>query len=422
MTIHQSDTPQAEKAPGLGAFFVIWGGQAVSLIGSELVQFALLWTITERTGSGSMLALASAVAVLPKIVLAPVAGALVDRWNRRLVMIAADSFAGLVIAVLALALALDRFAIWMIFPAIFLRSIAGVFHWSAMQASTPLMVPDEHLGRVAGLNEVVNGLMSIAAPPLGALLIALLPLQSIFWIDVSTAALAVGTLLLVAIPQPDRPTIVEGKATVRAVLADLSTGFRFVWNWVGMRAVLLILLAVFVLIIPAINLVPLLVTGHFGGGVDGYAAMQTAFGVGLVVGGLVMSAWGGFKRHAVTMTGGFLAMGCFSLLIGFLPPSAFVIAVGAMGLFGLTNAAAVAAIHALLQTTVPHDLQGRVMSVMMSLTSTAVMIGLAAAGPISDLAGPQTWYLIGGAGTLAICLYALLTPAIIRMEDAAAAT
>ncbi|MBN1121041.1 MAG: MFS transporter [Anaerolineae bacterium] len=418
MTIHQHHTPQTEKAPGLGAFFVIWGGQAVSLIGSELVQFALIWTITEQTRSGALLALASAMAILPKIVLAPVAGALVDRWNRRVVMIAADSLAGLVIVALAAALTLDRFALWMIFPAMFLRAIAGVFHWSAMQASTPLMVPADHLGRVAGLNEVLNGLMSIAAPPLGALLIRLLPLQSIFLIDVSTAILAVGTLLVVTIPQPDRPTIAEGKATVRAVLADLFTGLRFVWNWVGMRGVLLILLAVFILIIPAINLVPLLVTEYFGADVDGYAAMQTAFGIGLVVGGLIMSAWGGFKRHAVTMVGGFLAMGGFSVLIGLLPSNALTIAIGAMGLFGLSNAVAVAAIHALLQTTVPHDLQGRVMSVMMSLTSTAVMIGMALAGPISDLVGPRAWYLIGGAGTLAICLYALLTPAIIKMEDA----
>ena len=152
MTDSSTEPRPARWAP---RFFAIWTGQAFSLLGSMLVQFALVWWLTQTTGSATVLAMATLVAVLPGIVIGPFAGALVDRWNRRLIMIVADSLIALVTLGLIFLYATGRMEVWHVYVAMFLRAALGGFHWPAMQSSTSLMVPKEHLARVAGLNQTM---------------------------------------------------------------------------------------------------------------------------------------------------------------------------------------------------------------------------------------------------------------------------
>ena len=144
-------------------FFPIWGAQLFSLLGSHLVGFALIWWLTKTTGSATILATASLVGLLPQVVLGPIAGTLVDRWNRRLVMIGADSVIALATIGIALLFWIGNIHIWQIYLLMFIRSVAGGFHFPAMQASTSLMVPNEHLARIQGLNSMVGGGMGRAA-------------------------------------------------------------------------------------------------------------------------------------------------------------------------------------------------------------------------------------------------------------------
>ena len=148
-------------------FFTIWGGQAFSLVGSALVRFALIWWLTAETESATVLTTATLVSMLPFIVLAPLSGALVDRWNRRRVMIISDALIALLTAVLAYLYWLDVVEIWHVYLVLFLRAFGDVFQSPAMQASTSLMVPRHHLTRVAGANDLLMGVVSIVAPPLG---------------------------------------------------------------------------------------------------------------------------------------------------------------------------------------------------------------------------------------------------------------
>ncbi len=149
-------------------FFLIWTGQAFSLLGSGLVQFALVWWLTRTTGSATVLAGATLAALLPEVFLGPFAGALVDRWNRRLVMIFADAAIALVTFGLVILFWQGNIQVWHVFVALFIRSLGGAFHWPAMQASTSLMVPDDQLARISGINQALRGGMNIIAPPLGA--------------------------------------------------------------------------------------------------------------------------------------------------------------------------------------------------------------------------------------------------------------
>ncbi|MHB1357795.1 MAG: MFS transporter, partial [Anaerolineae bacterium] len=173
----------------LRPFLTVWIGQAVSQFGSAVVQFALIWWLAELTSSATMLAYASIVGTLPYILVAPWAGALVDRWNRRTVMIVADGATAIFSAGLALLFFFKVALPWHIFLAMFLRSVGGVFQWPAMAASVPLMVPKGHLARVAGMNQTLQGVMAIVAPPIAAFLLLLLPMQGILLVDVSTALL-----------------------------------------------------------------------------------------------------------------------------------------------------------------------------------------------------------------------------------------
>jgi MFS transporter, DHA3 family, macrolide efflux protein len=238
-------------------FFTIWVGQAFSLFGSSLVQFALVWWITSTTGSATLLAVAALFAMLPQIVLGPFAGVLVDRWNRRRVMMVADGAIALVSLLLAVLFMMGRAEVWHVFLAMMLRSAGGAFHWPAMQASTSLMVPDQHLARVAGLNQMLAGLMGIIAPPMGALMLAWLPIGQVLLIDVVTAGIAVAFLAVVFIPQP--PVTSQEGFKPGTFLQDLSAGFRYLTNWRGMLVLCGIAMLVNFLVTPAFTLMPLLV-------------------------------------------------------------------------------------------------------------------------------------------------------------------
>ena len=184
-------------------FFTIWGGQALSILGSQLVQFALIWYLTIKTGSATVLATASLVGMLPNVVLGPFVGTLVDRWNRRKIMLLADTTVSLATVSLAILFALGAETIWYIYVVMFIRSLAGGFHSNAMNASTSLLVPVENLTRVQGINQMLNGGLNIISAPMGALLVEFLSMQTILAIDVVTALLAIIALILIQMPHPN---------------------------------------------------------------------------------------------------------------------------------------------------------------------------------------------------------------------------
>ena len=194
----------AESTPkSMRPFFTIWIGQMFSLLGSQLVQFALIWWLTQHTGSATGLAGAAIVGLVPQVILGPFGGPLIDRWNRKWTMILADGVVALSTGVLVYLFWTGAVEVWHIYAILFIRALGGSFHWPAMTASISLMVPQEHLTRVQGLNQILNGGLSIASAPLGALLISLLPMENVLMIDIVTAAIAMVTIAFVHVPQPE---------------------------------------------------------------------------------------------------------------------------------------------------------------------------------------------------------------------------
>lgn len=397
-------------------YYTIFAGQALSIFGSGLVQFALVWYLTQKTGSATILAFATLAAVLPETLLSPIAGTLVDRWNRRRIMIFADLFIAAATVALAVLFATGLIQVWHIYAILVIRAVGGIFHYSAMNASTALLVPSDQLQRVAGINQTLRASISIIAPPTGALLLGLLPLQGVMFIDVLTALIGITPLMFYMIPQPVREVDENGNHKT-SVLQDMKEGFVYILSWRGLMAVCILALMANFLLTPTGSLMPLLVTKHFGLGALQFGLMDSVFAFGMVCGGVALGVWGGFKKKIVTSMLGVIGIGLGVLIVGFTPANMFWLAVVGMTLSGVMNPITNGPLNAIIQSTVKPEMQGRVMGVIVSLATLMTPLSLAIAGPISDAIGIRTWYWISGLLCLLMGIGAFFTPVIMNVEN-----
>ena len=395
------------------SFAPVWVGQAFSLAGSKIVQFALVWWLTELTGSATVLATATMVAMVPEIILGPIAGAYVDRWNRKRVMIVADGLIALASLWLAYQFWAGTMQVWYVYVVMLVRSFGGMFHYPAMAASTTLMVPKKHLSRVAGANQTLNGTLSIVAPVLGALLMSVLELHFVMLVDVGTAALAVLPLIFVFIPQPEKN---ESSQTSISIWSDIKDAFHYLRGWKGMMAIIGLAMIFKIALTPAFSLIPLLVQDHFQGGAGEYSAIEAAAGVGILVGGLLISVWGGFKKKVYSFMLGLFGIGVGIFLLGLLPGGAIQSAVVVVFFIGFMIPIVDGPLMALLQSTIAPEMQGRVFSLAGSLFMLTSPIGLAIAGPVSDAFGLQIWYLVAGTLCAGCGVVGVMLPVIHSVE------
>jgi DHA3 family macrolide efflux protein-like MFS transporter len=406
-----------DNIPWKTRFFTIWGGQAISIIGSQLVQFALIWYLTVQTGSATVLATASLVGLLPNVILGPFIGTLVDRWDRRRIMLVSDTAITLVTIGLAVLFALDAVEVWHIYVAMFFRALFGSFHTNAMAASTSLMVPVEHLTRIQGFNQMLNGGLNVISAPLGALLLGVLPMQGILAIDVFSALFAIVPLLFTRIPQPDRHTGITEDDGQETIWQGVKSGLRYVISWPGLLIVSLMTVGINFTIIPAFSLMPLLVKEYFGGSAIHLGWVESAMGIGMFVGGAVLGAWGGFKRNIVTSMLGLMGMGLGTLVFAVSPSTALWLAVIGSLLVGIMTPMTMGPFYAMIQTIVEPDMQARIFSLLNSVGAAMVPIGLLVAGPVADRFSIQVWFLFGGLLCILMAICGLFIPAVMQIES-----
>jgi len=397
-------------------FFLIWVGQAFSLLGSELVQFALVWYLTRTTGSASVLAFASFVALIPRVLISPFTGALVDRWNRKSVMIIAD--AGIALATMTLAgiFFFGKIQVWHIYAIMFIRSLGSGFHWPALQASISLLVPKDQLSRISGLNQTLRGTLGILAPVFAALLLDYLPMFGILSIDVLTAILAISPLLIVVIPQPAKTKTDDTGQPVR-IWEDVKFGFRYLYNWKGMFYLALAATLLNFLLNPGFTFTPLLVTGYFEKGAIELSAIESAFSAGMILGGMILSAWGGFKKNIITTLLGILGLSLGTALIALTPSNMFFMAVVGMAISGFMQPMANGPLFAIMQAHVDPQIQGRIFSMLESMVSAMMPISMLIAAPVAEWIGIRGWLLFGAVGCLVIGLGGFFIPSLMNIEE-----
>ena len=376
-------------------FFAVWTSQAFSLLGSGLVSFALIWFLTEETGSESVLALGALFTLLPKVLLSPFAGSFVDRFNRRQVMLVTDGIVAQLTLFLFILFRTGHVQIWHIFTLNFLRSLGGTFQQPAMQASTALMVPKEHLTRVGGMNRILSGLLTIAVPPAGALLISLFAIETVLLIDVVTALAAIGILMVTQIPQPERP--LDGAAGKAGLWQETRQGIRYVYQHPSLFYVVMTCTLANIFLGPALAFKPLLVTQIFHGGAMELSTMSSITGLGIIAGGLIMGSWTGIRRKLVVSGLGWAGVGVCYIVIACLHGSAFaallVFSFGA----GLSSSVGGATLDAYYQATVRPELQGRVFAVLLMLDNLTVPLGLVLAAALGSRVPLRIWFILVGA-------------------------
>ena len=372
-------TVQSVPSRGMRTFFTIWFGQLISLLGSQLTGFALGVWVYDQTHSVSMLAFVQVALQAPYVVLSPLAGVFVDRWNRRTAMIVSDAGAGLSVLVAGVLFLTHHLQPWMV---IFICLWMSTFHtlmWPSLTAATTLLVPKEHYGRASAFTQLGEALPAIAGPALAGILYATIQLGKMALIDFGSYILAVVVMLLfVRIPNPAK-TVQEARGA-----SSLWKEMRFGWDYIVARQGLLTLLIFFMannFLTGVIGpLITPLVLDNWDASTLGF--LSTLMGVGMLAGTLVMSAWGGSKRKIFTLIGFSLLGGLFLAAVGLRVnlPLLAVCGFGVMFCGPFTNAAS----QAIWQAKVAPDLQGRVFAIRRAIAWSASIISPLLAAPLTD--------------------------------------
>ncbi len=395
-------------------FWWLWSAQSISLLGSFAVQFALIWWITATTQSASLLAIAAMVGLLPQVLLGPIVGAMVDRWNRKIIMLGADAAIALASLWLAWMFANNAANITHVMIILGVRSLGGAFHAPAMLASTTLMIPKEHYIRIQGLNQSLQSGAPLIAAPLGALMVSVLSMPAVMLVDVATAVAAIVPLLFIHIPQP---AIATDEVAKPALLADIKDGVSYLVT--DKSQVYLVSGAVLVnlSIVPGFALLPLFVLQELQAGAYQLSWLEMVFGAGGLTGGIMLAVWGGFANHVTTALVGFAMLGFATMTFGLVPAGNMLAAMAAMLFVGVSAAMINGAITTVMQLKVPANMQGRVFSLMASLAGAMTPVGLLLAAPVAELLGVRFWYLLGGGVCILISGLALAIPDIRRLAD-----
>jgi MFS transporter, DHA3 family, macrolide efflux protein len=369
---------QPREGTGTRTFLIIWFGQLVSLVGSGLTSFALGVYIYDRTGEATPLALSLVAASLPNLVLLPFAGALVDRWDRRRVLVLSDTGAALVTLSLWALLASGRLEVWHIYIGNALVSALGAFQRPAYLAVPSLLVPKRQFGRIGGLMQLAESVSTIVAPLAAGFLIAVIRIEGVFLVDVATFLFAVSTLLVVRIPRPaPQPGTAAGRSSLLRQAA-------FGWGYLRSRRGLLGMLILFAIVNFALGFYSALFTPLVLSRFDAQAlgSLLSLSGLAMLAGSLVMSAWGGTRRKIFTVLGAISLSGLGMGAVG-LRPDVLFMGAGNLFFFALVPIAN-AASQAIWLVKVAPDVQGRVFATRMMIGSAITPLAYLLAGPLAD--------------------------------------
>ena len=346
-------------------FYAIWAGQAVSLITSAILQMAIIFYLTEKTGSAMVLSMASLVGFLPYAILGPAIGVLVDRHDRKKIMIGAD----LIIAAAGAVLAIVAFCM-----------------------VTPLLVPEEQLTKCAGYSQSLQSISYIVSPAVAALLYSVWDLNAIIAIDVLGAVIASITVAIVRIPKLGN----QVQSLEPNFIREMKEGVVVLRQNKGLFALLLLGTLYTFVYMPINALFPLISMEHFNGTPVHISITEISFAFGMLAGGLLLGRLGGFEKHVLLITSSFFIMGTSLAVSGILPPNGFVIFVVCCAIMGLSVPFYSGVQTALFQEKIKPEYLGRVFSLIGSIMSLAMPIGLILSGFFADKIGVNHWFLLSG--------------------------
>lgn len=363
--------------------------QAISLFGSSLVQYAIMWYITLETKSGVMMTISILCGFLPSFFMSPFAGVWADRYNRKTLIILSDSMIALATLVLAILFLMGYDALWLLFVFSAIRAFGVGIQMPAIGAFLPQLVPEDKLTKVNAINGSMQSVVMLVSPMLSGALLTVSTIEIIFFIDVITAAAAVLILLLfLHVPA-------HSKALSKQTLSyfdDMREGFAYIKNHRFVRSLFVFSATYFVFVAPLAFLTPLQVTRSFGGDVWRLTAVEITYSAGTMLGSVIMAAWGGFRNKIHTMVLSTLVIGFCTIALGIVP--VFWIYLFLMVMVGLVLPVFHIPFTVLLQQKVEGDFLGRIFGVLGMIASAVMPMAMLMFGPAADFIRIE-WLLIG---------------------------
>lgn len=363
--------------------------QTISLFGTLLVQYAIHWYIVLKTQSGVMVTVAIIFGFLPTFFLSPFAGVWADRFNRKTLIMVADSVIACATLVLAILFLLGYDFVWLLFVISSIRALGTAVQTPTVGALLPQLVPEDQLTKVNAAYGSLQSMAAIVCPMLAGALLSVADIEIIFFIDVITAAIAV-SILLFFLEVPTHAKALEKQAV--GYFRDLQIGFDYVRKHQFVKQLFLFCAVYLFLVAPAAFLTPLQVSRSFGSDVWRLTALEIAFSAGMLAGGILMASWGGFRNKMHSMVLAFLVNGICALALGITP--VFWMYLLFMGLIGVVMPVFNVPFTVLLQQKIEPDFLGRIFGVFTMISSSMMPLGMLLFGPISDVIKIE-WLLIG---------------------------
>lgn len=383
------------------SYLTLWSGQLISLLGSSIASFVIIWWITLETESPLYLAVASFAGLAPLVILMPFAGVLVDRWSRKAMIGVVDLLQAVATVALILLFWLNIVSIWLVLGLLTLRGIFQAFHNPAASAIVPLMVPREKLSRMNGVNYLLSGATTLIGPVVAALLLEVWRIDQILWIDAATFIIAVIPLLIIKIPSVRRNQ--DEDPTRSSFKKDFGEGLAFIKNARGLLPFIVLATALNFLLTPLSTLMPYYVRFDHLGDAPDLALVMAFFQGGILAGGLLMSVTKGFKRKMVAIVFSVYVIFLGYAVVALTPTGLFwFMAVGGL-IIGCCLPIANVSIQTIIQTVVPLKMLGRINSVIGALASAASPFGMILSGIIVEFTRTSNVYVVcAGLGMLTL--------------------
>lgn len=380
-------------------------GQTVSMFGSFLVQYAIMWHLTITTKSGVVLALAAVFGFLPQAIVSIFAGVWADRVNRRAMIIVSDSVIALSTLGLALLMLSGISDLWLIYLVMAVRSIGAGVQMPAVSALLPQIVPTDKLMRINGINSSIQSAIGLLAPIAAAAVYSTMSIVSVFFIDVATAVIGIGLLATIAVPTLDRAANDEKPS----YFTDLKDGISYIFSHDLVRWVMGIFGIVFLLTVAPSNLAPLMIARNFGAEVWKLTVFEVSFSIGMALGGALVAIFAKKFSRIGMIIGTSIFFGILAVALGF--TTNLVIFYVLFFIIGVAVPSFFTSAMTLLQETVEPERQGRVFGFVGIVIAVAMPLGMSVLGPLADVFAVESLLIATGSAMVVVAAAAVLLPA-----------
>jgi DHA3 family macrolide efflux protein-like MFS transporter len=374
------ENASVKRPTGLFGFTIVWIGQIISVLASSMSQFALTIYVFKETESATALGLMQVFYITPFLLISPIAGVMVDRHNRKLMMMVSDLAAGIATLGILAFQALGILEFWHLYITSVIYGLGMAFQWPAYSAAISTMVPKEQLGRANGMMSLIEAGPGVIAPILAGALLPVIGLTGILLFDVVTFLVAIGTLMIVHVPQPARTQ--EGAQAQGGMLKQAAYGFKYIFARPSLLGLQLIFFAGNLFAGIGLTVLAPMILSRTGNDSLMLGSAETAGAIGGLVGGLIMSAWGGFKRRVHGVLFGWIWSGISMAVLGV--SGGLPVWMAGMAFTSFVVPLVNGSNQAIWQSKVAPDLQGRVFSARRLIAWLTNPISPIIAGTLAD--------------------------------------